>query len=413
MDKGAKILCIILSIIAVMLLGVYAFLSGVNKQIPRPVEYPKGDLSQSIFDAQNTKYEPNSSLTEKHYFAYSPYSVDMMPTEAVKLSDVGRVYKLSENRTYFYITEYENGTSVESVIRNELPQSVMIDANVEMTAIDKITYEEGYRNGFKADYYIFCMTVTNGTRTSSVYMTAYTLTITDDALEHGHKMFLSVVSTENSTTAFESAKGMLDAVVGTSQINYDIQDRLVDEENRMIQEEEQRRAEALERGESYIPQIPGQQPRENLVVSTDNASTDMAANADAVQYPAQAEGTQQQVSEYIRQDAIIGNVNNNAGDGQGGAANANIPQKKIKSMTLDKTYTSVTLTYTYANTEEDIKVTLESPDGTTQYAPQSTVAGSAVFKLDVMEQGKWHLNIEGNPGQDAMKLYSAEMEAAQ
>jgi hypothetical protein len=38
MDKGAKIVTIILGMFAVMLLGVYLFLTAVNKQIPRPVD---------------------------------------------------------------------------------------------------------------------------------------------------------------------------------------------------------------------------------------------------------------------------------------------------------------------------------------------------------------------------------------
>lgn len=411
MDNGAKIISVILSVLAVMLLGIYVFLSAVNKQIPRPVEYPVSNMSQSIFEAQNTKYSPNSSLTDRHSFTHSPYTIDIMPSDAAKVSDTGYVYKLSDTM-YFYVTEFQTGTNIDSVIRNELPKAVMIDSNVDMTAIDKYTYEEGYLNGFKGDYYIDCMTVTNGTRTASVYITGYALTITDSVLDHGHKMFLAVMTTQNDTAVFANGKSMLDTVVQTYQVDYDIQNRLLQEEEAFRQEEERKKEQAIENGETYIP--PTQTPQDNLVVSSDeNTTSDMAANA-GIAYTdggQQAAGTQ--VSEYIRQDSIIGIENSNAGIDAGAAADASIPQKKTKSMTLEQDYSSVTLYYYYDNTDEDIEVTLESPDGVSTYTPQSSVPGTIVFKVDTMEAGKWRLYINGNPGSDSMKLYSESMETAE
>ena len=166
MERGAKIATIILGIVAAGLFIFYLVLSNVNKQIPRPLEFPASNLSQSIFDSQNIKYSPNAAYTNRHYFYYSPYSVDIADAESAKVSDTGIVYKISDTM-YFYITEFETGTNMESVIRNELPKAIMIDSNAEMTAIDNYVYDEGYLNGFKADYYIDCMTVTNGSRTAS------------------------------------------------------------------------------------------------------------------------------------------------------------------------------------------------------------------------------------------------------
>ena len=138
----------------------------------------------------------------------------------------------------------------------------------------------------------------------------------------------------------------------------------------------------------------------------------MAANAgetDNSQYSQQDPGAN--TSGYIKKDAIINNGNNSAGDGQGGMGDAAIPQAKTKSMTLDREYTGVTLYYSYTNVDEDISVVLESPDGTQTFSPQSTDAGKMVFKLDRMEAGKWKLQISGNPGSDAMRLYSEQMDS--
>lgn len=411
MDKGIKIISAILGVLAVVFLGIYFFLSAVNKQIPRPVEYPKSGMSQSIFEAQNTKYVQNSGLTQKHTFTHCPYSVDITDSDVAKVSDTGAVYKLSDSM-YFYITEFQSGTNIESVIKSELPQAVMIDSNADMTGIDNYIYEEGYLNGFKGDYYIDCMTVTNGTRTSSVYITGYALTITDTTLDHGYKMFLGVMAAKSDTDTYNNAKGMLDAVVNTYQVNYDVQNALVDAENQAVAEEEQKKQEAMDNGETYIPATQPEKTPENLIVNSDGSTTDMAANAgetDNSQYSQQDPGVN--TSEYIKKDAIINNGNNSAGDGQGGMGDAAIPQAKTKSMTLDREYTGVTLYYSYTNVDEDISVVLESPDGTQTFSPQSTDAGKMVFKLDRMEAGKWKLQISGNPGSDAMRLYSEQMDS--
>lgn len=412
MERGAKIATIILGIVAAGLFIFYLVLSNVNKQIPRPLEFPASNLSQSIFDSQNIKYSPNAAYTNRHYFYYSPYSVDIADAESAKVSDTGIVYKISDTM-YFYITEFETGTNMESVIRNELPKAIMIDSNAEMTAIDNYVYDEGYLNGFKADYYIDCMTVTNGSRTASVYLTGYVMTITDSVYDHGHKMFLSVVTATSDTNTYASGKQILDSVVATYQTNGDTQARLLKEEQERIKAEERRKQEAIENGETYVPSTEGNISQENLIVSSDDSTTDFAANANSNAVSAGIGNSQGVVStenSNIREDAYIDgtNRNNNAGEGQGDAANASIPQQKTKSMSLPEPYKAVTLFYYYTNTANNVDVVLESPDGQ-QYEPTSTAPGTVIFKLNTMDAGKWLIRISGDAGNDSMKLYSDAM----
>lgn len=419
MDKSAKIMSIILGILAVILLAIYGFLSMVNKQIPKELEFPASNMSQSIFDSQNTKYVQNAAFTGKHIFTDCPYMIDVAETDKAKVSDVGVVYKVSESM-YFYVTEFEKETNIESVLRAELPQAVMIDSNAEMTAIDNYVYDEGYVNGFKGDYYIDCMTVTNGTRTASVYITGYALTITDQELDHGHKMFVGIVSAVSDTDTYATGKQILDSVVATYQVNWDVQKALVDAENAALAEEERLRNEAIANGQTYVPSVvPANNSNENLIVSSENSTTDLASNASAS--PTQGvvtQQTQQQQNEYIRQDAYMdtangtGAVNNNAGDGDGAAAGAAIPVKKTKSMELVQEYSGVTLYYYYQNEANEITVTLENPTGDKQYAPTSTAPGTIIFKLDKMEAGKWHVYVSGDAGTDSMRLYSESENAS-
>lgn len=405
MDKTSKILVTVLGLLAAMLFVIYCFLSVVNSSIPKPLEYPESGLSQSIFDSQNVKYTPNEAYTTQHVFYRCPYMVDIADTDSAKVSDYGNVYEISDSM-YFYITEFKKDENIETVLRNELSQAVMVDSNTAMTAVDNLVYDEGYLNGFKADYYIDCMTVTNGNRAASVYITGYVLTITNTDYDHGYKMFVGVMASGNDTETYANGKAIVDSVINTYQVNESIQSELVAEEEAAIAAEEKARKEAEERGETYVPSTSvASGENDSLVVSTDGSTTDLASSANVAQpNDVNSSGTPQ--NSYIRDDAYI---NNNSSAGTGAAANANIPAQKTKSMTLSEEYTNVTLYYYYENKDNEITVTLSNPDGTQTYQPTSSAEGTIIFKLDRMEAGKWQVLISGNAGTDSMKLYSDSM----
>ncbi len=425
MSKGAKVGLVIVGLFAVIMLCLYLFFNEVHDDIPKELEFPPSGLSQSIFDSQNMKYKPNANYTDVHYFQRSPYTIDIAPADAAKVSDYGWVYEISDT-SYFYITEFEKGSNIEASIRNELSPAVMVDSNASMTAIDNYVYDEGYINGFKGDYYIDGMTVTNGTRTASVYLVGYALTITDSTYDHGWKMFVGVMTARSDTDSYANAKAILDSVVATYKVSDSTQKTLNDEEARAERAAAEAKKQAEKNGTTYIEPQQGQQTQENLIVNTNNSSTDMAAAAqEGPIVPPSPQGTDTQQmgnsqsqaqqtlpNDQIRQDAYLNNnVNNNAAGDQGQAAGANIPQQKTKAMSLDKDYENVTLYYYYENIESEVVVSLTSPDGTQTFHPTSQAGGTAVFKLDKMVMGKWHVNIQGDPGNDNMKLYSESMQA--
>jgi len=411
MDKTSKILSIILGIVAILLFGFYLYLSGVNKQIPRELVYPDSGLSQNIFDSQNTKYTAVSGYNDRRNFKQCPYSFDIAKTDSAKVSDFGRIFRVSDSM-YFYTTEYTKDENIETVLRNELSQAVMIDSDSSMTAINNVVYDEGYLNGFKADYYIDCMTVTNGSRTASVYITGYALTITDDSLDHGYRMFVGVMSGQNTTAAYAQGKQIVDSVIGTFSFNSDTHASLLRAEKERIEAEEKARKEAERNGTTYIPSTTVNNGSESLVVSTDGSTTDMAANSTIVngaQNGVSSASSTNVIAEnsYIKEEAYI---NNNADGMQGGAAGAQIPQQKNKSVTLDREYKGVTLYYYYANADAQVSVQLINPSGTQTYQPTSMDKGTVVFKLETMEEGKWQVQINGDAGEDSMKLYSENEE---
>lgn len=412
MDKTSKVISIILAVVAVILFGVYIFLNNVNKTIPKELVYPESGLSQSIFDSQNTKYRQIDNYTRTDTFTMCPYSYDIADADMARVSDYGRIYKVSDSM-YFYTTEYKKEENIDTIMRNELSQAVMVDSNKEMTAVDNIIHDEGYLNGFKADYLIDSMTVTNGTRTVCVYITGYILTITDKEDDHGYRMFVGVMSGGNDTDTYAAGKEIVDSVIGTYRFSDEVQNNLVAQEQAAAAAEEEKRQQAQENGTTYIPPVTAQDNTSDgsIVVPTDGSTTDLAASAGAGEGTANASGSSAAGSltnDTINPDAYL-NSNNNAPQGQGGAANAQIPQQKTKSMTLDKEYSGVTLYYKYENVANAVSVTLANPTGSQTYQPVSSDNGTFIFKLEKMEAGKWQVLINGDAGSDSISLYSDDM----
>lgn len=369
MKKTITIFISIFSSFAIVCLIIYIFLCAVNRNIPQDLVYPKSGLSESIFDSQeqNMKYVANENLTKTHSFLRCPYTFDTLDTDFAKVGEYGTVYRISDSM-YIYATEVARGTSVETLMKQELSKAVMVDANTELSIIDNIVYDEGYINGFKGDYYIDRLTVSNSTRSASVYLTGFLLTLTDEDSMHGYDMFLGIVSAKAETDVFTLAKEMLDQLVGTIQYSSTIQRALLEEEEKLKKEN-------------------AQNTTDTTIATTGASNSDLASQAD-----------------LAKPDAVLPDTSFYK-DG----ADA-IPKQKDKSITLTEAYTNVTLYYYFTNTQDVPTLTLYNPDKTVSYQPESIADGKAIFKLSEMESGKWHLTVIGDPGEESLRLYSETME---
>lgn len=369
MKKIVVVMVSVFSALAVTSLVIFIFLTQVGANMPKELEYPVSGLSESIFDSQgqNMKYTPNESLTSLHAYTQSPYTFDTIDEERADLGECGVVYKV-DNATYIYTTEVPRGKSIDTLIKDELSQAVMVDARTEMSVVDNLIFDEGYKNGFKADYYIDRLTVSNTTRSCSVYLTGYMLTITDAETFHGYDLFISIVTAQATTEGLVRAKDMLDTLVGTFQYDEKKQKEMV-----AAEEEEQRQIEKM--------------GSDTSISTSGDSNTDMGA------YSSTQEGS------------VETNYDDYVTDGD-----STIPKQKEKAISISESYENVSLYYYYSNADETLNLTLHNPSATEDFAPVSIENGVAIFKLDTMEVGKWHMTVIGNPGTESIKLHSEIME---
>lgn len=352
MKTSTKIAIFILAMIAVLMLIVFVFLTGINRHMPKDVVYPQGNLSQSIFDSQNTKYVANADLPNKYSFKYCPYTVDTPDVDAAELGDNGVIYQISPDLC-LYFTEYDKGTNIEEILRKELSSGILINSDVERSAVDNKIYELGYMNGFKAAFRIDGLTATSGKDAKTAYILGYDLEITDEDNFHGKNIYISVLSPVESTEQYVLQKNVLDHVFMTFQFDNKLEMDLdsIDEAEKRKQEEEQKKIERQE--EERLEAIE----KEEKAAETESAEDD------------------------------------------------GIPKHSEKTLAIDEEYTNVTLYYNFTCPTDQISVKLTSPDGAKIYTPASVSAGKMLFNVPVMEPGKWVLIIDGDPGSDSVKIF--------
>lgn len=376
MKKSVKVLIVFLGVLAFFMGMIYIALNIVHNSLPKDLVYPEGNLSKSIFDSQNMKYEPNANLPITYEFESSPYTIDICDTDKAKVGN-GAVFEVSD-WMYVYFTEYAKEQNIESVIKDELSRAIMIDSNKEMSVLETYVYEEGYINGFKADYYINCLTVSNGSRSSSVYLTGYALTITDEEYDHGYKMFVAVVTAENSTETFAQAKQILDELVATFNFSEDKQDKILRIEKEELEEEEKLQKEA----ERAKAQALKEAKEQETTVSTGSGQN--------------VPGTDAPIDEAV------------SAEEKNEESNANAYEEK--QATIDQKYTNVQLYFYYTNIDSDVSVVLFSPDKEKRIEPALSDKGVLLFNVETMEPGKWIFGITGDYGTCSTKIYSDEIQ---
>lgn len=354
MKNSTKITLIILTTVSVILLLIYFFLDAIGKSTPQEVVYPASNLSQSIFDSQrqNMVYTPNGSLTEVYAFSHCPYQFDTVKAESAHVGDNGVVYDVVEGSLLF-TTEFPATESVSNVIKNELTNAILIDADVANSALENNVYEEGYINGFKAAFRVDTLTVSNGNTVQSAYLTGYELTITEEDANHGYNIYLGVVSNADTTEQYNTSSVILGNVLHTFQYNEDLQNALVQAEDKLAREES----------------LAAQRERD-----------EQEAN---------------QTGEYVgvegASDSII-------------QAGEDIPRKSTKTVAIEKEYRDVVITYSYSNLESEVSAVLYNPDHSQRYEPTSSGEGFMKFSISHMEPGTWTIEIDGDVGTDNMKL---------
>ena len=269
MEKRSKgpilaALCIMFSVFFM----ISILLAYYNKQNPKDVLYPSGDLSDSIFESQNTNYMEKESLPTQVLMKNIPYSYDAPNVDAAVV-DNGHIYKLSSG-VYLYATEFPKSSAIEATIAHELGTALLMDLDESQSIMRIMLNENGFINGYDAKYLVDRLVVTNGEERVDCNLVGYELVVPNTT----ENVFLCVATVEpGSTQVFNNLKSMTQALLFTFRYSPDAQTAL-DKQKEAAAEaaaKEMRAAqEAQEKAEAVAEQEAAQEAKTKYMAANIN-----------------------------------------------------------------------------------------------------------------------------------------------
>lgn len=239
MINRKKVLVIILIPLAILFISAYVLASEYAKSAGDVMVYPEGNLSNSLFVAQNTVYVQNSALSQRYALSSMPYTLDVPDGVSANVGN-GCVIQATEN-LYVYITCHETDADAERVMLGEFPQSLMIDFDPAYTYTQQLVSQSGYTNGFSVDYFFDMLSVSNGSAAKNGYVAAYD--IVDPYGDGRGNILICVVTTQFDNVAFASTKSILDAIILTIQYDQKMDRQMSQQIASAVQEEQEEERE--------------------------------------------------------------------------------------------------------------------------------------------------------------------------
>lgn len=213
MSNKNKVWMVVLIPLALIFFSLYILTSEYARKAEDVLVYPEGDLSDSLFVAQNTAYVQNGALSQKYALSSMPYTVDVPSGTSASVGN-GCVVQATTS-LYVYITYHDTDLDAERVMLEEFPQSLMIDYDPAYTYTRQLVCQSGFTNGFSVDYFFDMLSVSNGSVAKNGYVAAYD--IADPYGDGGGDILICVITTETDNVAFANAKSILDAIILTVQ----------------------------------------------------------------------------------------------------------------------------------------------------------------------------------------------------
>ena len=351
MSKRSKIFLAITIPILVLVLVLYFLVDAVYVPEPEVLAYPQGELTQSIFTEQNNSYEKNESLPNTHTFANVPFMADIPEGDGAIVGS-GTIYQVAES-VFVYMTEYNDAQNVQEIISSQFPSALMINYVPDFTRITVQADQQGFINGFAAEYIADQIFVSDSAATSEAVILGYALDVPGEEYA-GNNLFIGVGTTELENDRLAVCGKVLSAIMKTvREDEYLAKQRRQDAESAAKQAEKKR--------------------QEEMDALKDSAREVLTELPEGVQ-----EETEEAPVEQEQESVVTGST----------------PQTLVLPITAPSDASGFILNVSWPMPDYDIILELFSPDGTMFYDPADLNEYEAVFIIDPAEPGaKYELHL--------------------
>lgn len=222
MSKKSKVWLVILAVLFVCL-GALLILVNQYKGNHIEVSLPSGQLSDDLFVAQNTKYQPDKNLPLTIDLNFAPYSIDIFDANAAKVGNSTIIYIDAATNLYLSETPYED---YHSVLLSEYAKAIYLDADMSTSGYLNLFETDGYIDGFKAKFFVDKLKICNASGSREVYVPGYVLNIP----EYTDYVVIAVPTLMYDTTTLSNCEIIAAAVLNTIQFEEDRAENFVPNE---------------------------------------------------------------------------------------------------------------------------------------------------------------------------------------
>lgn len=379
MTKQRKSQLIVMIILAVIF-GIIVLILGLFKE-PELEELiiPEGNLSNSLFDSQNTTYVPNESFPGKYSCTMIPYTVDTVDVDGAVV-DTGIVYPAGNY--YFYFSEVSKEERTSNCVGRQFAKVLNFDYNPEEVLVETMQTESGFINGFGAEYQVVHLRVPGPDgKDRDAYLTTYRLSIT---ASETRDLIVGVATGTLSTESLSQAKQLLDAVIPTVQFDEKLDKELKD----AAQKAEKEAQEEAEKAEKEAEEARKEQEK---LLAQMNASYGQNTNSNTQQSTA----TQPTTPGNALSQAPVTDSDRQMVTDEGRTANAS-GDSKTMGILLKSDYVNLTINVKWTNPgSSPTSITITDSAGQNTFKPESVGNGTAVFNMGETKAGVYIVKISG------------------
>ena len=360
MKKISKVIIGICIFCSVILLGLYVFL--INQ---KSVEFPPSPLVYSIFSAESSlsSYKQSDLFKSQYTLKTVPYTIDVPRGDYAHVGNGIVFIKSQQGLVFSYVTEKEPSVSLNDIIMAEFPQAIIYDYTEQSTIKDVVT-DDGFINGYPANYFVKLLTVTNGTNTVPVYLIGYELSIKG----YANSVVLFNTTGINSTEALTEVAKMSYAQLFTLNYNAEMAELLPPDKDDTTESEQV--------SEDAIEDIA---PDEYIVPATtvDEDNYDELEYSEDISEESEGDEEEDTEDEYVEptmpEDA----------------------ETTSMDVSIDSDYSDGVMTVTWDNTSTLIECRLYDSSGIVMYEADGYDIGSATIPLGEVLSGDYTLEITG------------------
>lgn len=195
---------------AVLCLVFYIVLTVFKPTVQEVVVLPSGNLTTSIFDAQNMKYRSVVGMDKVMELPGTAYTADG-PDGAVAVVEGAQIVLYKDY--YFIYDTCAADVAVSDRLKTTLSSVYSMNADPLSTEVRCLASEEGYVNGCSATYSIYQITAGG----SDNYICLYELSVSDGKglSEAGQRVLLGCMASNYTNATLTSLQGVSESLVYT------------------------------------------------------------------------------------------------------------------------------------------------------------------------------------------------------